>query len=78
MAQALPIPAGQPLEATRTAAGQVVARAGAEAVAVQAAGSITVAALLWPLIPAARAMAGLASALGPCCRYARSRSSRSW
>ena len=65
MAQALPIPAGQPLEATRTAAGQVVTRAGAEAVAVQAAGSITVAALLWPLIPAARAMAGLASALGP-------------
>ena len=65
MAQALPIPAGQPLEATRTAAGQVVTLAGAEAVAVQAAGSITVAALLWPLIPAARAMAGLASALGP-------------
>src|SRR5271157_5265 len=65
MAQALPIPAGQPLEATRTAAGQVVTLAGAEAVAVQAAASLTLAALLWPLIPAARAAAGLASALGP-------------
>ena len=65
MAQALPIPAGQPLEATRKAAGQVVTLACAEAVAVQAAASITLAALLWPLIPAARAMAGLASALGP-------------
>src|SRR5271157_1158016 len=65
MAHALPIPAGQPLEATRTAAGQVVTLACAEAVAVQAAASLTLAALLWPLIPAARAMAGLASALGP-------------
>ena len=65
MAQTVPIPAGQPLEATRTAAGQVVMLAGAEAVAVQAAASITLAALLWPLIPAARAVAGLASALGP-------------
>ena len=58
------VSAEQPLEATREAAGQVVALAGAEAVAVQAAASITVAALLWPLIPAARAVAGLASALG--------------
>ena len=65
MAQTLPIPAGQPLEATRKAAGQVVTLACAEAVAVQAAASITLAALLWPLIPAARAMAGLASALDP-------------
>ena len=65
MAQTLPIPAGQPLEATRTAAGQVVTLACTEAVAVQAAASITLAALLWPLIPAARAAAGLASALGP-------------
>ena len=65
MAQTLPIPAGQPLEATRKAAGQVVTLAGAEAVAVQAAASLTLAALLWPLIPAARAVAGLASALGP-------------
>ena len=64
MAQALPIPAGQPLEATRKAAGQVVTLACAEAVAVQAAASITLAALLWPLIPAAHAIAGLASALG--------------
>ena len=64
MAQALPIPAGQPLDATWKAAGQVVTLAGAEAVAVQVAASITLAALLWPLIPAARAMAGLASALG--------------
>ncbi len=64
MAQTLPIPAGQPLEATRKAAGQVVTLACAEAVAVHAAASITVAALVWPLIPAARAMAGLASALG--------------
>ncbi len=30
----------------------------------QAAASITLAALLWPLIPAAHAVAGLASALG--------------
>ena len=65
MAQALPIPAGQPLDATRKAAGQVVTLACAEAVAVQAAASITLAALWWPLIPAARAVAGLASALGP-------------
>ena len=64
MAQTLPIPAGQPLEATRKAAGQVVTLACAEAVAVQAAASITLAALVWPLIPAARAVAGLASALG--------------
>ena len=65
MAQTVPISAGQPLDATRKAAGQVVTLACAEAVAVQAAASITLAALLWPLIPAARAMAGLASALGP-------------
>ena len=44
----------------------------------QAAATITLAALLWPLIPAARAVACLASALGPGPRYARSRSSRSW
>ena len=36
-----------------------------QAVAVQAAASFTRAALLWPPIPAARAMVGLASALGP-------------
>ena len=65
MARTLPIPAGQPPEATRKAAGHVVTLAGAEAVAVQAAAPITLAALLWPLIPAARAVAGLASALGP-------------
>ena len=64
MAQAPPIPAGQPPDTTPTAAGQVVTLAAAEAVAVQAAASITLAALLWPLIPAARAVAGLASALG--------------
>ena len=64
MARTLPIPAGQPLDATRKAAGQVVTLACAEAVAVQAAASITLAALQWPLIPAAHAMAGLASALG--------------
>ena len=64
MAQTLPIPAGQPPDATRTAAGQVVTLADAQAMAVQAAASITLAALLWPLIPAARAVAGLASALG--------------
>ena len=64
MARTLPIPAGQPLDATRTAAGQVVTLAGAQAVAVQAAAAITLAALLWPLIPAAHAVAGLASALG--------------
>ena len=64
MAQTPPIPAGQPPAATREAAGQVAALAGAEAVAVQAAACLTLAALLWPLIPAARAVAGLASALG--------------
>ena len=64
MAQTLPIPAGQPLDTTWKAAGQVVMLAGAEAVAVQAAASITLTALLWPLIPAAHAVAGLASALG--------------
>jgi len=69
MARTLPIPAGQPPGAARKAAGhaagQVVTLAGAEAVAVQAAASITRAAVLWPLIPAAHAVAGLASALGP-------------
>ncbi len=64
MAQTPPIPAGQPLDATWKAAGQVVTLAGAQAVAVQAAVSVTLAALLWPLIPAAHAVAGLASALG--------------
>ena len=64
MARTVPIPAGQPLDATRKAAGQVVTLAGAEAAAVQAAVSVTLAALLWPLIPAAHAAAGLASALG--------------
>ena len=64
MARTPPIPAGQPPDATRKAAGQVVTLAAAEAVAVQAAASITLAALLWPLIPAAHAVAGLASALG--------------
>ena len=64
MARTLPIPAGQPLDATRTAAGQVVTLAAAQAVAVQTAASITLAALLWPLIPAAGAVAGLASTLG--------------
>ena len=63
MAQTLPIPAGPPLEATRKAAGYVAALAGAQAVAVQAAASATLAALVWPLIPAARAVAGLAGAL---------------
>jgi carboxylate-amine ligase len=64
MAQTLPIPAGQPPNATRTAAGQVVTLAAAEVVAVQTAASLTLAALLWPLIPAAHAVAGLAGALG--------------
>jgi Glutamate-cysteine ligase family 2(GCS2) len=64
MAQALPISAEQPPDATRTAAGQVVTLADAQAMAVQAAASLTLAALLWPLIPAAHAVAGLASALG--------------
>jgi hypothetical protein len=35
MARTLPIPAGQPPDATRTAAGQVVTLAGAQAAAVQ-------------------------------------------
>ena len=68
MARTLPIPAEQPLDAARKAAGQaagqVVALAGAEAVAVQAAASFTRAAVLWPPVAAARAMVGLASALG--------------
>ncbi len=70
MVRTRPIPAEQPLDAAWKAAGQVVTLAGAEAVAVQAvavqaAASFTRAALLWPPIPAARAMVGLASALGP-------------
>ena len=69
MARTLPIPTEQPLDATRKAAeqaaGQVVALAGAEAVAVQAAASCTLAALLWPPVAAAYAVAGLAGALGP-------------
>ncbi len=65
MARTLPISTGQPLDATRKAAEQVVTVAGAEAVAtVQVTASITLAALLWPLIPAAYAVTGLASALG--------------
>ncbi len=64
MARTLPIPAGQPLDATRKAAGQVAALADVQAAAVQAAASIRLAALLWPLIPAAGAVAALASALG--------------
>jgi carboxylate-amine ligase len=64
MARTLPIPAGQPPDAPRTAAGQLVTLAGAQAAAVQTAASLTLAALLWPLIPAAGAAAGLASALG--------------
>jgi len=63
MARTVPIPAQQPPEATRTAAGHVAAVAAVQA-AVQAAVSVTLAALVWPLIPAARAAAGLASALG--------------
>ena len=69
MARTLPIPAEQPLDAARKAAGQaagqVVALAGAEAVAVQAAASFTRAAVLWPPVAAAHAVAGLAGALGP-------------
>ena len=64
MARTLPIPTEQPLDANRKAAGPVVTLAGAEVVAVQAAASITRAALLWPLIPAVHAVAGLASAVG--------------
>ena len=64
MAQTVPIPAGRPLDATWKAAGQVVTLAAAEAVAVQVAASVTLAALLVPLIPAARAAVGLAGALG--------------
>jgi glutamate---cysteine ligase / carboxylate-amine ligase len=64
MARTLPISTEQPLDATWKAAGQVVTLAGAEAVAVQAAASITLTALLWPPISAAHALAGLASALG--------------
>ena len=65
MARTVPISAEQPLDATRKAAEQVVTLAAAEAAAVQAAVSVTLAALLWPLIPAAHAVAGLASALSP-------------
>ena len=64
MAWTPPTPAGQPLDATREAAGQVLTLASAQAVVVQAAASLTLAALLWPLIPAARAVADLASAPG--------------
>jgi hypothetical protein len=54
MARTVPIPAEQPLDATRDAAEKVVTLAVAEVVAVQVAASMTLAALLWPLIPAAR------------------------
>jgi glutamate---cysteine ligase / carboxylate-amine ligase len=64
MTRTLPISAEQPLEAARKAAGHVVMLAGAEAMAMQAAASITLAALLWPSISAAHAVADLASALG--------------
>ena len=64
MARTLPNSARQPPDATRTAAGQLVTLAAVQAGAVQTAASITLAALLWPLIPAAGAVAGLASALG--------------
>jgi hypothetical protein len=47
------------------AAGQVVTLAGGQAVAVQAAASITLAALLWPLIPAAGAVAAPGQRAGP-------------
>ena len=66
MAWTRPIPTEQPLDAAWKAAGQVGAEAVAvQAVAVQAAASFTLAAVLWPPISAAHAMAGLASALGP-------------
>ncbi len=66
MARTLPIPAEQPLDAAWKAAGQVGAEAVAvQAVAVHAAASFTLAAVLWPSISAARAVTGLASALGP-------------
>jgi glutamate---cysteine ligase / carboxylate-amine ligase len=66
MAPTLPIPAEQPLDAAWKAAGQVGAEAVAvQAVAVQAAASFTWAVLLWPPVSAARAVAGLAGALGP-------------
>jgi carboxylate-amine ligase len=64
MARTLAISTDQPLDAARKAAGHVVTLAGAEAMAVQAAASITLAALLWPSISTAHAVAGLASALG--------------
>jgi len=64
MTPTVPVQAGQPLEETRKAAGQAVTLAVAEVAAVQAAASVMLAALLWPLIPAARAVAGLASVLG--------------
>jgi glutamate---cysteine ligase / carboxylate-amine ligase len=64
MARTVPISAEQPLDATRKAAEQVLTLAAAEAVAVQLAASVTLATLLWPLIPAAHAVAGLASPLG--------------
>ena len=66
MARTLPIPAEQPLDAAWKAAGQVGAEAVAvQAAAVQAAASFTLAAVLWPSMSAAHAVAGLASALGP-------------
>jgi len=64
VAWTLPISTDQPLDPARKAAGQLVRLAGAQAVAVQAAASLTLAALRWSLIPAAGAVAGLASALG--------------
>ena len=72
MGRTVPISAGQPPDTTRTAAGQVVTLAAAQAVAMQAAASRTLAALLRPLTRAARAVAGQAGPLGrwlpPCPR----------
>jgi hypothetical protein len=72
MGRTVPISAGQPPDTTRTAAGQVVTLAAAQAAAMQAAASLTLAALLRPLIPAARAGRRPASAPGqwlpPCPR----------
>ena len=76
MAWTPPTPAGQPLDATRTAAGQVVTLAGAQAVAVQAAACLTVAALLWPLIPAPAQPPAWPAHWASSSRCARSRSSR--
>jgi hypothetical protein len=70
------IAAQQPLDANRKAAEQVLTLADAEVVAVQVAASMTLAALLWPLIPRPTRSPTWPARWASGYRCARSRSSR--